>query len=103
MVAGPREDSKKVTSNEEIAQGRHHFGQRRRRDRKFLSDAMKKVGTEGVITLKKPNRSRPNSRSVEGMQFDRGYISPYSSPTPTRCALRWKTPTSLINERSSPR
>jgi len=39
---------------------------------------------------------------VEGMQFDRGYISPTSSPTPKRCALRWNDAYILIYEKSCP-
>src|ERR1700738_1943229 len=77
VVADLVKNSKKVTSNEEIAQvgtisanGDADIG-------KFLADAMKKVGNEGVITVEEAKSLEAELEVVEGMQFDRGYISPY--------------------------
>jgi chaperonin GroEL len=77
VVADLKKNSKDVTSNEEIAQvgtisanGDVEIG-------KFLADAMKKVGNEAVITVEEAKSLETELEVVEGMQFDRGYISPY--------------------------
>ncbi|NJO53525.1 MAG: chaperonin GroEL [Bacteroidales bacterium] len=77
VVADLKKNSKKVTSNEEIAQvgtissnGDAEIGG-------FLADAMKRVGNEGVITVEEAKSLATELDVVEGMQFDRGYVSPY--------------------------
>src|ERR1700726_366206 len=69
--------AKKVTSSSEVAQvgtvsanGDVEVGG-------LISDAMKKVGNEGVITVEEAKSLDPEVEIVEGMQFDRGYLSPY--------------------------
>ena len=102
IVADLKANSKQVTSNDEIAQVATISANGDAEIGRFLADAMKKVGNEGVITVEEAKSLETELNVVEGMQFDRGYISPTSSPTPTRCG-RWRIPTSSSTRRSSPR
>ena len=77
VVADLKEKSRKVTSNEEITQvatisanGDADIG-------RYIANAMKQVGSEGVITVEEAKSLETELEVVEGMQFDRGYISPY--------------------------
>jgi chaperonin GroEL len=99
VVEDLKKNSKKVTSNEEIAQvgtisanGDSEIG-------KFLADAMKKLGNEGVITVEEAKSLETELDVVEGMQFDRGYISPYFITNAEKMRVEMDDPYLLIYEK----
>jgi chaperonin GroEL len=99
VVADLQKNSKKVTSNEEIAQvgtisanGDAEIG-------RFIADAMKKVGNEGVITVEEAKSLATELEVVEGMQFDRGYISPYFITNADKMRVEMEDPYILIYEK----
>jgi chaperonin GroEL len=96
VVADIRKRSRKVSTNEEIAQigtisanGDHEIGQ-------MLADAMQKVGNEGVITVEEAKSLETELEVVEGMQFDRGYISPYFVTNAEKMVAELEDPYILI-------
>jgi chaperonin GroEL len=99
VVADLQKNSKNVTSNEEIAQvgtisanGDAEIG-------RFIADAMKKVGNEGVITVEEAKSLETELEVVEGMQFDRGYISPYFVTNADKMHVEMEDPYLLIYEK----
>jgi chaperonin GroEL len=99
VVANLQKNSKNVTSNEEIAQvgtisanGDAEIG-------RFLADAMKKVGNEGVITVEEAKSLETELEVVEGMQFDRGYVSPYFVTNAEKMRVEMEDPYILIYEK----
>jgi chaperonin GroEL len=99
IVADLQKNSKNVTSNEEIAQvgtisanGDAEIG-------RFIADAMKKVGNEGVITVEEAKSLETELEVVEGMQFDRGYISPYFVTNAEKMRVEMEDPYILIYEK----
>src|SRR6187455_3299234 len=77
VVEHLKANSKKVTSNEEIAQVGTISANGDKEIGDYLAKAMHKVGNEGVITVEEAKSLETELDVVEGMQFDRGYISPY--------------------------
>jgi chaperonin GroEL len=99
VVADLKKNSKTVTSNEEIAQvatisanGDSEIG-------RFIANAMKKVGNEGVITVEEAKSLETELEVVEGMQFDRGYISPYFVTNADKMQVEMEDPYLLIYEK----
>ncbi len=66
---------------------------------KLLAEALEKVGKEGVITVEESNTMKTDMETVEGMQFDRGYISPYFVTDAERMEVVLKEPYILIYEK----
>ncbi len=98
VVADLGKRSRKVGSNAEIAQigtisanGDTEIGD-------FLAQAMEKVGNEGVITVEEAKSLDTELDVVEGMQFDRGYLSPYFITNPEKMIAELEDPYILIHE-----
>jgi chaperonin GroEL len=66
---------------------------------KIIAEAMKKVGKDGVITVEESKTMETQLEVVEGMQFDRGYLSPYFVTDPERMEAILEDPYILINEK----
>ncbi len=65
----------------------------------LIAEAMEKVGKDGVITVEEAKGMETNLDVVEGMQFDRGYLSPYFVTDPERMEVVLENPYLLINEK----
>ena len=99
IVADLKKNSKKVSSNEEIAQ----IGKISANGDRFIGDeiakAMQKVGNEGVITVEEAKSLVTETEIVEGMQFDRGYLSPYFITNAEKMVAELEDPYILIHEK----
>jgi chaperonin GroEL len=91
--------SKKVTSNDEIAQVGTISANGDKEVGNIIAEAMKKVGNDGVITVEEAKSLETELDVVEGMQFDRGYISPYFITNADKMLAELEDPYILINEK----
>ena len=99
VVEDLKRNSKKITSNDEIVQvgtisanGDAEIG-------RLLAEAMKKVGNEGVITAEEAKSLETELEVVEGMQFDRGYLSPYFITNADKMRVEMEDPYVLAYEK----
>jgi len=99
VVKELKSKAKKITSNAEIAQvgtisanGDSEIG-------RYLAEAMEKVGNEGVITVEEAKTAETELEVVEGMQFDRGYLSPYFVTNQDKMRVELEDPYILIHEK----
>jgi chaperonin GroEL len=91
--------AKKVTANEEIAQVATISANGDAEIGRYLAEAMEKVGNEGVITVEEAKSLETELEVVEGMQFDRGYISPYFVTNAEKMRVELEDPYVLIHEK----
>ncbi|MBB3965763.1 chaperonin GroEL [Rhizobium metallidurans] len=99
VVKELKTNARKITSNSEIAQvgtisanGDSEIG-------RYLAEAMEKVGNEGVITVEEAKTAETELEVVEGMQFDRGYLSPYFVTNQDKMRVELEDPYILIHEK----
>ena len=91
--------SKKVSTNDEIAQVGTISANNDREIGRMIAEAMQKVGNEGVITVEEAKSLETELDVVEGMQFDRGYISPYFVTNAEKMVAELDDPYILLNEK----
>jgi chaperonin GroEL len=102
VVADIKKRSKKVSTNAEIAQIGTISANDDREIGEMIAKAMQKVGNEGVITVEEAKSLETELDIVEGMQFDRGYISPYFVTNAEKMFAELEDPYILLHEKKLP-
>ncbi len=99
VVEDVKKRSKKVSTNDEIAQVGTISANGERDIGEMIAKAMQKVGNEGVITVEEAKSLETELDVVEGMQFDRGYLSPYFVTNAEKMVCELENPFILLHEK----
>ncbi|GGG30055.1 chaperonin GroEL [Pontibacter amylolyticus] len=99
VVENLRSQSKKIENSSEIAQVGTISANNDSEIGKMIADAMDKVGKDGVITVEEAKGTETEVKTVEGMQFDRGYLSPYFVTNPEKMEAEFDNPFILIYDK----
>ena len=99
VVAELKELSKPIKDHKEIAQVGTISANNDRTIGDIIAEAMEKVGKEGVITVEEAKAMETSLETVEGMQFDRGYLSPYFVTDPERMEANLENVNILIHDK----
>src|SRR6202000_3270818 len=99
VVGNLKSQSKKISTNEEIAQVGTISANGERDIGDMIARAMQKVGNEGVITVEEAKSLETELALAEGMQFDRGYLSPYFVTNAEKMVAELENPFILLHEK----
>src|SRR6187397_3235560 len=99
VVATLIKNAKKIKTSEEVAQVGTIAGNGDASVGKMIAEAMQKVGNEGVITVEEAKTAETELEVVEGMQFDRGYLSPYFVTNQDKMRVELEEPYVLLHEK----
>ncbi len=99
VIEDIKKRTKKIKTNEEIAQVGTISANGEREIGNMIAEAMQKVGNEGVITVEEAKSLATELEVVEGMQFDRGYISPYFVTNAEKMQVELEDPYILLHEK----